>query len=219
MLSDQFTFCHLAKSIPPAYPSDVTASMTDLPDDTLAEILNRIGQGDDQAATRLYRHYHDFLYAYVRHRLADDAAAEDITQDVFVAVFKKPKDFAAQSKFSTWLCAIAKFKTADWWRRQKRQLPLDDVGEDVLENEPDPNWDFVARLEAAQDSEALRYCIDRLPADHRETIFWVYHQDASVDEVARRQDCPEGTVKSRLFNARKRLRDCVSRWIEGGRHG
>ena len=193
--------------------------MTDLPSDTLSEILNRLGQGDDKAATRLYRHYHDFLYAYLRQRLADDAAAEEITHDVFLAVFQKPQAFGWKSKFFTWLCAIAKFKAADRWRDQKRELPLDDVGEDVLENEPDPNWDFVARLEAVQDSEAMRYCIDRLPTDQRETIFWVYYQDASVEEVARHQDCPVGTVKSRLFNARKRLRDCVSRWIEGGRHG
>ena len=197
--------------------------MTDLPNETIFEILNRIGQGDDKAATRLYRHYHDFLYAYIRQKLAGvasaSAAAEDITHDAFLAVFQRPQGFSGHSKFTTWLCGIAYFKMADMFRDQQRAPPLDDMGEEVMENEPDPNWDFVARLESAQDAEAMRYCIDRLPADHRETIFWVYYQDASVEEAARHQDCPVGTVKSRLFNARKRLRDCVSRWIEGGRHG
>jgi hypothetical protein len=45
--------------------------MLDLPIQTLDELLNQIGQRNDQAVTRLYRHYHGFLYAYIRHRLAD----------------------------------------------------------------------------------------------------------------------------------------------------
>lgn len=193
--------------------------MTDLPNQTISEILNQLGQGDDKAATRLYRHYHGFLYAYIRHRLADDAAAEEVTHDVFLSVFQKPQTFGGQSKFSTWLCAIGKFKAADWWRKKKGEVPLDDVGEEIIEAEPDPNWDFVSRLEAAQDAEAVRFCIDKLPTDQREAVFWVFYQDAGLEEVAKHQNCPVGTVKSRLFNARKRLRDCVSRWIEGGRHG
>lgn len=192
--------------------------MLDLPIQTLDELLNQIGQRNDQAVTRLYRHYHGFLYAYIRHRLADDAAADEVTQDVFLSVFQKPQAFGGESKFSTWLCAIAKFKTADWWRKQKRELLVDDVADEVMEAEPDPNWDFVARLESAQDAQALRYCIDRLPVDQREAVFWVYYEDAALEQVAQQQDCPVGTVKSRLSNARKRLRDCVSRWIEGGRH-
>lgn len=193
--------------------------MTDLPNQTIAEILNQLGQGDDKVATRLYRHYHGFLYAYIRHRLADDAAAEEVTHDVFLSVFQKPEAFGGQSKFSTWLCAIAKFKAADWWRKQKRELPLDDVADEVIEAEPDPNWDFVARIESAQDAVAVRHCIDQLPANQREAVFWIFYQDEGLENVAKHQQCPVGTVKSRLFNARKQLRDCVSRWIEGGRYG
>lgn len=193
--------------------------MKDLPNQTIVELLNQIDQGDDKAATRVYRHYHGFLYAYIRHRLADDAAAEEVAHDVFLSVFQKPQGFGEQSKFSTWICGIAKFKVADWWRKQKITVPLDDVGDEFIETEPDPNWDFVARLEAAQDAEALRQCIDKLPADQREAVFWAFYQDAGLEDVAKHQNCPVGTVKSRLFSARKRLRDCVSRWIEGGRYG
>lgn len=192
--------------------------MLDLPIQTLKELLNQIGQKDDQAATRLYRHYHGFLYAYIRHRLPDDAAADEVTQDVFLSVFQKSHAFGEQSKFSTWLCGIAKFKAADWWRKKNGEVPLDDVADEVMEAAPDPNWDFVARLESAQDAQALRYCIDRLPVEQREAVFWAYYEDAGLEQVARQQGCPVGTVKSRLSNARQRLRGCVSRWIEGGRH-
>ena len=193
--------------------------MTDLPDQTLAELLNQIGRSDDKACARLYRHYFDFVYAFVRHRVTVDAAAEELTHDVFLSVFKKPQDFECRSKFSTWLCAIARRKAADWWRAQKKAFDLDDVDEQTIDNAPDPDWDFVARFESEQDAQAVRYCLDRLPAEHRETMFWVYYEDAGLEAVAKHQDCPVGTVKSRLFNARQRMRECVSRWIEGGRHG
>ncbi|OQW86029.1 MAG: hypothetical protein BWK72_19105 [Rhodoferax ferrireducens] len=193
--------------------------MTDLPDQTLAELLNQIGRSDDKACTRLYRHYSPYVYAFVRHRVTVDAAAEELTHDVFLSVFKDPQAFGFKAKFSTWLCSIARNKAIDLWRKQKNELVLQDVDEQILENAPDPNWDFVARFESAQDADAVRYCLDRLPADHREAMFWVYYEDASLEEVAKLQNCPVGTVKSRLFNARQRMRDCVSRWIEGGRHG
>jgi len=93
--------------------------MTDLPFQTISEILNQIGQGDDKAAMRLFRHYHGFLYAHIRHRLADDAAAEEVIHDVFLTVFQKPQAFGGQSDFSIWLLAVAKFKVAEWWRKKK----------------------------------------------------------------------------------------------------
>ena len=190
--------------------------MIDLPDSTVSVLLNQIGHGDDKAGTRLYRHYHGFIYAFLRHRLPNDATANDIAHEVFLAVIQKPLSFDGHSKFSTWLCQIARNKAADWWRKQPDAAMVPD--DSVLEAEIDPNWDFVAQLEAAQDAQVLRHCIDKLPVDQREAIFWTFYQDAGVAEVAKHQACPEGTVKSRLFNARKRLRDCVSLWMEGSRH-
>jgi RNA polymerase sigma-70 factor (ECF subfamily) len=193
--------------------------MTDLPDQTLAELLNQIGKSDDKAFRRLYDYYHSYVYAFVRHCVAVDATAEELTDDVFMYVYSKPQAFGFRANFSTWLCSIGRNKAIDLWRKQKKELFLQDVDEQILENAPDPNWDFVARFESEQDADAVRYCLDRLPAVHREAMFWVYYEDAGLEAVAKHQNCPVGTVKSRLFNARQSMRDCVSRWIEGGRHG
>lgn len=193
--------------------------MKDLSDDTITDLLSQIAKGSDKAATQLYKHYYGFLFAYLRHRLGDVQAAEDVTQEVFVSVFRKPTSYAGVAKFSTWLCAVGKFKGVDWWRKNGReQLHISDDEAMVAEQE-DPNADFVSQLQTAQDHDALRHCVDRLPADQRETIFWVYFQEEGVDVVAGRLQCPPGTVKSRLFNARKKLQDCMSRWISGGRYG
>lgn len=67
--------------------------MTDLPPKTIIGLLNQIGHGDDQAATRLYRHYHGYLYAFVRHQITSDNDAEEIAHDVFLSVFRKSANY------------------------------------------------------------------------------------------------------------------------------
>lgn len=181
--------------------------------------MNRIAARSNSAAKILYQHYFRFLYAYVRHRLPDDAASEEVAQDVFLSAFSKPEAFAGQSKFSTWLCAIAKNKSVDWWRKHKGDISYEDLDDGFLDGQMDPDWDFTAKLETEQDHAALRHCIDRLPVEQREMVFWVYYQDASVGSVSKHGGCAEGTVKSRLFNARRKLHDCMLQWIAGGRYG
>lgn len=192
--------------------------MKDLPPEELAGILNQIGEGDDKAATRLYRHYHGFVYAYLRHRMADEHAAEEVAHDTFMAVVKRPQSFAGTSKFSTWLCGIANNKAADWGRRNRRSVPVAEIEDHALAAIADPEADFVARLEEIQGEEAVRDCVDALPNAHREAVFWAYYQDEDMAAIAERQSCPVGTVKSRLSNARRKLMDCLSRWMGGPDH-
>lgn len=187
--------------------------MKDLPTEELAETLNRIAQGDDQAVTRLYRHYHGFIHAYLRHRLADEDAAEEVSHDVFMAVCRRPQAFAGGSKFSTWLCSIANNKAADWGRRQRRAVPMAEIEDEALAAIPDPDADFVTQLEDAQSDQAVRDCISALPDAHREAVFWAYYEEADMETIAEHQGCPVGTVKSRLSNARKKLMDCLARWL------
>lgn len=191
--------------------------MTDLPTHEVLLLLKQIAVGNDKAATELYRRYAGFVYAYVRHLLPDDDGAEEVCQDVFFAAFSKPDKFAGQSKFSTFLCSIAKFKAADWWRKSGRNVPTADVDDDVLAEIGDPNWDFTEGLSQEQDHEAMRLCIDKLNAKHREVIFSVYYEALGVADVAKKLECPVGTVQTRLFYARKTLRNCMENWVKGGR--
>jgi len=192
--------------------------MTDLPAKTITELLNQVRLGDDKAATRLYRHYHGFLYAFARHQIANDSDAEEIVHDVFLAVFKKPQGFGGNAKFSTWLCAIAKNKVVDLLRKQGRAPQAQPMDDERLLELVDPNWDFVAQFEETEKDLALQHCRDALPIEQKEAIFLVFYEVLGVEAVAQRQGCPTGTVKSRLFHARKRLRDCLSHWLNGGRH-
>jgi RNA polymerase sigma-70 factor (ECF subfamily) len=189
--------------------------MKDILSPALENLLNRIGEGDDQAATTLYRHYHGFIYAYLRHHMADESAAEEVTHDVFMAVLRRPNAFGGTSKFSTWLCGIANNKAADWGRIRRRRIPMAEIDDDTLAAIADPSANFVARLEEAQSAATIRQCIDALPDIQRDAVFWAYYEDEDMVSIAERQSCPVGTVKSRLANARKKLMDCLARWFGG----
>ena len=192
--------------------------MIDLPAATINELLSEIGKRDEKAVIRLYRHYHGFLFAFIRHRISNDPDAEEVTQDVLMEVCKKPESFDDKAKFSTWLCSIAKNKIVDLRRKQGGGPPITYADDEIIHEHVDPNWDFVKPMEAAQDTEALRLCREALPDEQKDAIFWVYYQNEGLEKVAERQSCQVGTVKSRLFNARRRLHDCMNRWMQGVHH-
>jgi len=191
----------------------------DLPEEKVSELLNQIRAGDDKAVTTLFLHYRDRLYAFVRLQVTADHEAEDIVQDVFLAAFRQLDRFRGEAEFSTWLWAIAGNKVADLYRAQKRKGLITVIDEEMEDSLPDPNWDFVEQLEAKEMAQALIHCQASLPVAQKEAIYWVFYQELGVNDAAQRQSCPPGTVKSRLYHARKQLADCLSRWLQETRYG
>lgn len=183
--------------------------MTDLPAPELSRLLNRIAAGDEQAVSAVYRHYRGFLNAFVRRQYADAAGAEEVVQDTLFDALRRPERYQGQAKFSTWLCSIASHKIVDRLRKQGRQPLTEEFDDSLAETIADPNWDFSAALEDAELQHWLARCIEALPAAHKEALFWAFQEDERVEDIAVRQGCPAGTVKSRLFHARQKVRACL----------
>lgn len=191
--------------------------ISDLPLHEIRSLLNRIALKDDKALTELYLHYQRSLYAFAKNRTGNDDLAGEVVQETFLAVFTKPDRFDFSSKFSTWLCAIAAHKAADVLRKQGRywssNVELDDQ---MIETLPSENLDVLDRMEEDERDEILRECIERLSSDQRESMLLAYHQGASIEEIADIQKTPQGTAKTRLFHARKKVQDCVRRAYGAG---
>ena len=127
------------------------------------------------------------------------ARAEEVTQDIFLKLWKALPHYDGRASPGTWLYAIARntclsSSRADGYRRT---LPLEDFDEPAT---PAPAW--ITDGELAQ-------CIDRLPAIQKTVITLFYLQEKRVDEVARMLGLPEGTVKSHLHRARLALADII----------
>lgn len=186
-------------------------SMKDLPLKELKILLNKVAIGDNKAVETIYNHYQASLYAFIRLRVRDEEAAEEILNDTFMIAIKKPEQFDGSSEYKTWLCGIAKNVCGTWIRKQNTGVArsIIEVEEDIFENLPSPDWDIVSKLEDQEMDDVLRECIDKLPVTHKEAFYWTWFEEEPMDVVAERLECPIGTIKSRLFNARAKIAECV----------
>lgn len=185
--------------------------------DEVLRLLGRIEQGDEAAFKQLYKAFSRKLHAYVLRQLNDAAQAEEIVSDTLFETWRAPTRFRGDAQFSTWLIGIARNKVLMAWRARKPDTDHADVDEmsELLPSAEDGAFELIAGQERR---EGVRHCIDKLSNEHRECVHLVFYEGCGLAEVAQLQGCPEGTVKTRLFHARQKLKNCLQRWIqrEGG---
>jgi len=172
---------------------------------TDAFLIQRIAGGDKQALATLYRTYEKPVYRFIASRLNDPHEAADILHDTFLDVWRVAGTFEGRSQVRTWIFGIAYRKVIDAHRRRGRVDVTDEVPE-TGEMEDSAETGYAA----AQEAEALRFCLGKLSDDHRAAISLAFYEDMTCAEIAEVKGVPEGTVKSRLFHARKLLQHCLS---------
>lgn len=164
-------------------------------------LLARIAGGDREALQAFYRRHRLMVYRFVLRIVRDEAAAEDLANDVFIDVFRQAGRFEGRSKATTWLLGMARFKALSERRKFRDTVDADDALEGV-EDESDTPEIAVQKQDKAQ---ALRKCIDKLSPEHREVIDLTFYHGRSIKEIAEIAGIPENTVKTRAFHARKQL--------------
>ena len=172
------------------------------PDEVL---IGRIATGDRLAMQVLFARHHVRAYRFVLRLVRDETVAEDLISEVFLDVWRQAGRFEGRSQVSTWLLAIARFKALSALRRRPDE-ELDDEAAEAIE---DPSDDPEVALEKKGKSAAIRKCLEKLSAEHREIVDLVYYHEKSVEEVAQIVGIPENTVKTRMFYARKRLAELL----------
>lgn len=179
------------RTSPESEPSTAVA----LSDELLAI---RCQLGDRSALDALVDRWHGPLWQYVRRMSADDDAAAETVQDVWLRVLRALPALRDPARLRAWLFSIARRALMDRLRDQYA-APIDDVEIETLAADDDA-------LEAAESSEALQHALAQLPVAARETLVLFYLHELSLGQIAEILSVPAGTVKSRLFNARALLR-------------
>lgn len=172
--------------------------------ETDAFLIRRIAAGDKQALAALYRAYERSVYRFIASRLNDPHEAADILHEVFLDVWRVAGSFEGRSQVRTWIFGIAYRKVIDAHRKRGRVDLTDEVPE-TGETEDSAEAGFIAGEEAGH----LRHCLDRLSDDHRSAISLAFYEDMTCAQIAEVAGVPEGTIKSRLFHARKLLQHCL----------
>ena len=180
------------------------------------DLVARVREGDAEAFEVLFARHAARVRRHVARIVRDPSAADDLAQEVFLRLWTRAERWEGRGAFPAWLRRVATNLALNHLRslRRRRQRPLSLPRPDPNEEDEGlvPGWmidaaalgpDAVA--ERAERDERLRQLVDELPDEKREAVRLMYEEDLDVTGVARELGVPEGTVKSRLYSARKHI--------------
>jgi RNA polymerase sigma-70 factor (ECF subfamily) len=178
------------------------AARTPTPDDR--ELVARVAARDLQAFERLYRMYQPRLTRFLTTLLRRPQLIEEVLDDTMMVVWQSADRFRGSSKPSTWIFAIAYRKAHK--AKARWPDPVEDPELDTRVSE-DPTPD--EELQHRRLHNSLMKAMDQLSVDHRAVVDLTYFHGLGYREIAEIVDCPVDTVKTRMFHARRRLRQAL----------
>jgi RNA polymerase sigma-70 factor (ECF subfamily) len=170
-----------------------------------AFLLSQIANGDKTAFTAFYRAFERPVYRFITSKLNDPHEAHDILHEVFMEIWRSAGKFEGRSTVRTWLFGIAYRKTMDRFRKGKRVTMTDEMPEEI-----DESVDTFRDIAAAEEAGHVRHCLDELKSEHRLAVEMAFFHEMSYREIAEATYTAEGTVKTRVFHAKKLLMRCLS---------
>jgi RNA polymerase sigma-70 factor, ECF subfamily len=193
------------------FPADPLATAR-LGNDLERELIRRISLGDRDAFRDLYLTYHRRLARFLTrltHRYED---AEEIINETLWIVWQRAGEFRNASRVSTWIMGIAYRRALKMIRRavtHERTMLLE-----IADGEPTA----ADAVQATEERQLLERGLAQLPLEQRLVLELTYYLDHSCEEIADIMECPVNTVKTRMFNARRKLRTILAegRTTDGG---
>lgn len=171
-------------------------------------LMELITEGDTSAFDELYKRYSKRLLYYFYRMLRDDeATAQDFLQDIFLKIVEKPGLFRTSDCFSTWIFSVAHNMCKNEYRRRTvRKIMKNDLEIDCCPQEKGiDEYSTIKKLDQNQFNKLLLMELENLDEIHKTTFLLRYQENFSIKEISAIVKCSEGTVKSRLFYATKRL--------------
>ena len=173
------------------------------------EIIERVLGGDTEAFSELVTRYEKTVYNLAQRMVGDRSDAADMAQEAFVKAWTNLPSYRGESKFSAWLYRITTNVCLDFLRHKSRRpqvsLSTSDDDEERQLDIPDPKSMPEELLMKKLGMEAVHRGLERLPPKHRQILVMRELGGLSYSEIAAQLSLEEGTVKSRIFRARKNL--------------
>lgn len=160
-------------------------------------LVLRCQEGDIAAFEQLVGCWQERLWRHAWRLTGDEDAAWDAIQDAWMGISRGLRGLADPAAFPAWAYRIVSHKCRDWLRRQRRERQLDELYRAEVQETCQP---------AQEPYQSLKEALAQLPGADRAILSLRYEDSFSTAEIAAILEIPEGTVKSRLFHARKRLK-------------
>ena len=175
-----------------------------------AAVIQSVLDGDVNAFETLVKEYEKNVYNLALRMTGNSEDAADMSQEAFIKAYNSLSSFRGDSKFSVWLYRIVSNVCLDYLRSRTRKPTVslsteNDDGEEVELDIADESQSPELLLDRSLTRDAVRRGLAALPPDHREILLLLEIQGLSYEEIAAALGLEAGTVKSRIFRARKKL--------------
>jgi RNA polymerase sigma-70 factor (ECF subfamily) len=175
------------------------------------ELVRKMRSGDSTAMEELYNTYRDKLYSLVFERVGkDQAVAEDLVQETFLAALNSLDKFRGDSQLYTWLCSVAHHKISDFYRHQSRSAKLGKLPPSIDATEVEQIEDPEPIASSIMESEEIRHIVqqalDSLSAEYRKVLTFKYIERMPVLQISQVMGRSPKSVEGLLSRARKALR-------------
>ncbi len=184
-------------------------------EDPDADLIRRIGVGDQQAFEQLYNRYYHYLFRFIYRMTRRPESTEEIINDVMLVVWEKAANLELTSRASTWILSIAyrkSLKLLDQYQANYADVSIQDI-------EPDLPSDDEATTKQLELRDWVLVALESLSREQRTVVELAYFHEMRYSDIAHVMGCPESTVKTRMFHARKKLRSLLPSLIEGAHPG
>ena len=174
-----------------------------------SDLVRGLKCGTAESFRLLLRRYQNPVYAYVCRLIDDPMEAEDLTQDVFVKVFRKVEGFREDCSFKTWLYRIAANESSNrrrWFSRHRSREVSESVQNSLADRLPDPGRSPLDEIEHREHREILNDALRALHPRYREAVVLRDIAGFSYNEIAETLGISLGTVKSRILRGREALK-------------
>ncbi len=162
-------------------------------------LIIAIGRGEKRALEKLYREWKDKIFHYIYFKTGDPEGAKEILQEVFLAIWKSAPSYRNEAAPLTWIFSLVKRKVADFFREKEKEQKIINSSRDYF---------LVGVGEKNQQNYSDLFSgLKKLEPQAREALFLVYYMGFTYQEAAKQMEIPVGTLKSKLFYGKKKLKE------------
>jgi RNA polymerase sigma factor (sigma-70 family) len=182
------------------------------------QIVDRVRGGETRLFEELVLRYQDRVYGMALRLTRRSEDARDVAQEVFLSAFRGLEGFKGDAKFSTWLYRIAWNRSADWLRagrRPDRRAGSLEQSAEPVDGRADPEADHLR----AEERAGLRRALEGLEEHYRVVVELHHYQELPYEQISEVLGVPVKTVETRLYRARKLLRERMAAEARPGRPG
>ena len=175
-------------------------------------LLEGVARGSEADFEELYRRYQPRLDSFFRQRIRDAQAAQELVQETMLVVWNRATTFNGSSRASTWILGIGYHKLLEWSRKERKakDLFLTEADQESEQLPGDPQADASRKVGREDLMNEVRQALQGLTAEHRTVIELTFQQGLSYNEIAEIMNTNAGTVKSRMFYAKQKLKEILS---------